>query len=144
MTTSPANPPPPPPGGDDGDDAVPLFTASELNAAREQAADEARRHFAAKAGKQTAQPASTADAIDQLIKLKLAEALGGMKPTSAAPPPAQPPGSAPARVVTADTPMWELPPEDLRKLEKQIGPFEFAKRLKAQLRDTGQRFKLRR
>ena len=61
-----------------------------------------------------------------------------------APPPAQPPGSAPARVITADTPMWQLSREDLSKLAKQIGPFEFKKRLLGQLAETGQRFKLSR
>lgn len=62
----------------------------------------------------------------------------------AAPPPAQPPGSPPARVITADTPIWQLSREDQQRLSRQLGPFEFKKRLLGQLAESGQRFSLRR
>lgn len=147
--TTPANPNSPPPasppgGGNDGNDDVPVFTARELAAAREQAAAEARRHFESRAARTPApQPGNLNESLAQLVQLQVAQAIGALKPPSG-PPAAQPPGSPPGRVVADNTPIYEMPQDDQRALAKRLGPFEFKKRLLTELRDSGARFRLRR
>lgn len=76
-----------------------------------------------------------------------APAQAGAAPAAApsAPPPAMPPnGAPPSRVVTEDTPFWQLSRDEQSALIKRMGPFEFKKLAFKQLAESGQRFSLRR
>ena len=59
-------------------------------------------------------------------------------------PPPMPGGAAPARVIDANTPIMQRSRADQAALAKQLGPFEFKKRLMSELAESGQRFPLRR
>lgn len=143
MTTTPPGGSPPPDSGDAPDDSTPVFTRAELDAARQQATAEARRHFDAKASAKAPTAPSTSASLEQLVQLQIAQALGALTPKAAAPPPMA--GSAPpSRAVTGDTPILDMAVADREALLERDGPVKFAARLQRELAKDGRRFSLRR